>query len=420
MAAGDYASLCAYYTNLLGEYGLSLQTNNSASDSLIFFGTLPTTTSGVKTDIVIKMFVAHLKNQGMVYELGVYNEIATKIFPRNPSFIKLVSTLNLDINVMRHCLELGYPLNLEENARDVVHKYINNSYAMVNHLQKSNPNPWTPKYENKIIGIVTEKAEGRTLQDIISAQPPQEFEILFDDIFFELFMALHCLNAHDITHNDIHFGNIFVQILPIPVVRLYSTDNSSVWVNQSRVRLQIYDWDRSYAESIGVNNVLVPRSRKAGEFDPCLHSGQCNTTAYPVNYVKVLWLLMINYSGGNQIIDKKINTWLNIPEYMKTIVHLSKLSSIPSGSLVIGTRYGQIPAAMWKIIGHNRLLNRILKYPTLDLMLHNGFAGNKLHMGNVHLLKDPSARMWISDPQVQNPEAMAQIQLQQLRRRYVR
>ena len=75
------------------------------------------------------------------------------------------------------------------------------------------------------------------------------------NIIFQIMIACYSLYLSKTTHNDLHSGNIMVRKLKKPTKILYIVNGQKYLLKISYL-VYIYDFDRSYSEKIGKNNVL--------------------------------------------------------------------------------------------------------------------------------------------------------------------
>ena len=89
---------------------------------------------------------------------------------------------------------------------------------------------------------------------------------------YSVYEGIRFLNNHQIVHNDLHLGNIFVK-----------TNDENTF---------IYDFDRSYCPSIGLNPMLTD--------DPCVGlciTGQCNRPDAFIDCIKIMVEIVHNFTN---------------------------------------------------------------------------------------------------------------------------
>jgi hypothetical protein len=74
-------------------------------------------------------------------------------------------------------------------------------------------------------------------------------------ILFQVTHAIYCLQRHGITHCDLHFKNILLEVLDSPIILQYNTNALSVTF-ETRYIVKIFDFDNSYSRQSLVNKAF--------------------------------------------------------------------------------------------------------------------------------------------------------------------
>jgi hypothetical protein len=75
----------------------------------------------------------------------------------------------------------------------------------------------------------------------------------FWNIIFQVTAALYTLSLAKLGHNDLHWENIWIDVLPTVETTVYVLDNV-VYTLKSKYRVMIYDFDASYVKRLGINS----------------------------------------------------------------------------------------------------------------------------------------------------------------------
>lgn len=105
--------------------------------------------------------------------------------------------------------------------------------------------------------------------------------------------ALAALEGYECAHNDIHHGNLFVEDGHYNYRLVYDDDrqqNVTTSLN-CRMKVCLYDWDRSYVTDLG-NNPLLTNPH----YDFCTHGAECNEYIPQRDLTKFM-LHLLDYNG---------------------------------------------------------------------------------------------------------------------------
>ena len=130
-------------------------------------------------------------------------------------------------------------------------------------------------------------------------------------IIVQTLCACYTMALCKMTHNDLHSDNVWV--VPVKSKFLYMiSDSDKIYMNVSYVSL-VYDFDRSYVESLGPNLLLSGYDKYCGDFS------QCNQ--FIPNKDMVKFLCYVYRSTKNQSDKEKILSLLTIdPGIRKELV----------------------------------------------------------------------------------------------------
>lgn len=104
--------------------------------------------------------------------------------------------------------------------------------------------------------IVSEQIKGETFADNMRSYDGDPFEEAdFIALLFQICYACYCMYRSDLVHNDLHTKNIW--IVDSPSIDVEYTVDGKVYSFGDIIKLaKVYDFDRSYAKSLGTNDIL--------------------------------------------------------------------------------------------------------------------------------------------------------------------
>lgn len=104
--------------------------------------------------------------------------------------------------------------------------------------------------------IVSEQIDGESFADHMKTYDDDPFEIAdFYAILFQICYACYCMYRSGLAHNDLHTKNIWIVDSPSIDVE-YSVDGKVYSFGDIIKLAKVYDFDRSYATSLGNNEIL--------------------------------------------------------------------------------------------------------------------------------------------------------------------
>jgi hypothetical protein len=156
--------------------------------------------------------------------------------------------------------------------------------------------------------LVLEKGMGSDLQDWIANNV---LDMNFMSILFQVFWTIETFNEIGIRHNDLHFGNIWVEELETPQYYFYFVDQETYFAVPIKYFVKVYDFDHTGVWSSklvewteGKKGKLVSSKLRNKDLDRvfCKDFGQCNTKNTKFDMFMVLYEIYRRVRG--------IRTWL--------------------------------------------------------------------------------------------------------------
>jgi serine/threonine protein kinase len=117
-------------------------------------------------------------------------------------------------------------------------------------------NPFTQALDFRIHFLVTEhRPNSVSLFDMLAA--PKLTDIDMRSLMFQLLFALLTLSRHGIQHNDMHPGNVLIDLEPNESHMSYEIAGRRYVVNTGYVgKVLLFDWDLGHCEPCGANTQL--------------------------------------------------------------------------------------------------------------------------------------------------------------------
>lgn len=188
---------------------------------------------GINRNIVIKIsfpLVSPFMNN-LVVEESIYRLIVDRLIKENntPCLVKYLGTIR--------CIE-GITFPSEYKA--IIMEFLKKNQKRI-------------KAESPVI-LFTEMAQGPTLHKWLSKEEQYVEDIVA--VMFQLFYTLKCFQRIGLYHNDMHSGNIFVEILPYPVTMFFDTEIGMIELTTKFIP-KIYDYDLSAIFYDGIERNLL-------------------------------------------------------------------------------------------------------------------------------------------------------------------
>jgi len=211
----------------------------SSSPSEVLFGKLiaDTIDQTFELPVSIKIFLNNDNPDvlGLKYEAQVYYEILNEIINKNysPNFVSFVGYGCCSASSIENIVNPGN-VNLKKFAQNgacitITEKVGNGTYFGL-------PGMYPVSTLHEIISRITSTDKAQ--------------------IMFQIIYALEVLQRYKIVHNDLHTNNILVVHFPDPIRMSFQVGERYFVINTKYVPY-LFDWDLSYAESLGDNQKLV-------------------------------------------------------------------------------------------------------------------------------------------------------------------
>jgi hypothetical protein len=233
---------------------------HSASSTLIVLGKLnDEVTSNIDNEddkkFVIKASFKNIEvyDNSLEIERQIYDNIIGKMLNNNmtPCLIDKITSFECDKNKLQEI----YP----------------QLYDDIKNMKKLN------SFDTSIIKLLMlEKTNGITIGQFVRKLNLKRYDIDYDEInlvsiTFQLLWTLCVFKKLKFKHNDLHFGNIFVETLDEPIYMLFLKNENEYYRLETIYIIKIYDFDRSSIFSYpGIDRNIALDSFF------CKYVGQCN------------------------------------------------------------------------------------------------------------------------------------------------
>jgi hypothetical protein len=216
----------------------------------------------------------------LLYEMDIYEKIVAPMFYYNinPHFVKYYgSALGCDGKNIMDILTTQINRNDAEYFLDRNTVYMGYGIGYCPNILKKDTGPnamvvdgyeyfyikdqFNPKYGM----ILTERTDGLNVSDFFEHVCYNALTQPAWSVIIQIVTALDALGKFKCAHNDLHFGNIFVDSKPEEWVRYTYTDGIDLksFKLKTNYTAAIYDWDRSYSEFIGDNPSITDKDCKS-------------------------------------------------------------------------------------------------------------------------------------------------------------
>jgi len=225
---------------------------NSASETIQFFGNVNKEMFGIE-GIMIKMSFKSKypkEDNSLEVERKIYRQVTNSlIFNKNtPHVIMYYGTVECD------------NFNIEKMNYNVDPQF----YRELSFINV--------KYDTRRVRmLLTEKSQGKTINDILITRPSLED---WKEIFFQIIWTLICFGDVGLSHNDLHTGNIFVDVGE-PETRTYVYSSKLSFTVKSKYNVKIFDYDRSSKISTKADQCHIVNTRLSSR--DCKNFGLCNS-----------------------------------------------------------------------------------------------------------------------------------------------
>ena len=307
-------------------------------------------------------FVEFLK--GLNYEVLMYKFVTTNIIQENlsPNFIPILAFGKCPLESIMDSVIDTLPAGKSKQLKDFF-----------------KPLEVFPDLSLNIMITGTNRSNITSFTDVMDKDKLSSFlgESERASIIFQCMYSLCLLEYFQISHNDLHLGNLLMEVLDSPVCLTFTFENNEVSF-RTRYIPKFYDWDRGYQESLGENPVLNTEfhytTNAINNFVPNRDYYQfiCELNKYPFFWKLISPILMNpeynswNYKGAVDIIpDYKVSgaTVTKLKDYVK-IHKKTKNISDTSGGYYITMKQSDV-------------LDTFTKPEIFDLFSYTDADGNK-------------------------------------------
>lgn len=160
---------------------------------------------------------------------------------------------------------------------------------------------------NRAVIILVELGKGRSFRDMLEDE--EVTEEIFTSVMFQTFYTLRELHLNKVRHNDIHLGNIWVNIHPTPQSLVYFVNDGMYAVLETRWVVKLYDFDRSGFTIGPITNEVLSKNF-------CPQFGMCENENERFDLLIVVSNLYQDWSTYPFVLDFVLNVVQN-PDYLE-------------------------------------------------------------------------------------------------------
>jgi hypothetical protein len=190
---------------------------------------------------MVETLMARTTYQALEYEARVYSYITENIIVRNvsPNFIPLYSANSCNINQMITAIETSGSLKPEDKEQILKKlRFLRDATADTGLLRMQFIITGSAAFNDTLRSFL-EKGAGLATTDVAG-------------LVFQILYTLYVLDAYEITHNDLHLDNLFVQTLTKKQKMQFDINGKKV-VLDTKYILKLYDYDASQVQLLGKN-----------------------------------------------------------------------------------------------------------------------------------------------------------------------
>lgn len=143
----------------------------------------------------------------------------------------------------------------------------------------------------------------------------QQQNIDFYSVLFQICMGCYAMSLSKMVHNDLHIGNIYVITYPEKYEKLYYFGDGESLLLYTKFKVLIYDFDRSYVQSMGENELLL------GNLEEDYSQG--NFFIENKDIIKICCYIVnenLNDENSSTLIDSILNTLIKIQKRRSSTV----------------------------------------------------------------------------------------------------
>ena len=221
------------------------------------------------------MLLDNLKNS----ERLLKPEIIINNLNRNINYIVKNRTSAPEINIIKNSDNLQYSSDID-SMDDLDDTLITNDYPDL-------------KYRYSI--LLLQNTNGLKLSAwLIHKKYTLAFNTEIWNVIFQIAAACYAMSLTKMVHNDLHYGNIFVEELKTPIDFLYTINDIPILI-RTKYKVLLFDYDRAFVERLGDNSILTTKS--------CEEISQCNKFIENKDIVKIFCYISKLSKISNELLD---------------------------------------------------------------------------------------------------------------------
>ena len=246
--------------------------------------------------------------KGLNYELDVYKDVIRPLIDYNicPNFIKYLAsgkkcTYENLLNILKNNLsnfnidKIKLLLNRNLNC---IYDLCSSRFSIDNDRDIIPQDKIRPSNSFRYNMILNEQIPKGSIKfaNFLRNNNDQKMPF-FLPIIFQIFTACYAMSLSKMVHNDLHAGNIFIE-------QLDKEDVFEYFINDNRYKIKtkykafLYDFDRSYVERFGDNEILTDTL--------CNSSSQCNIYIENKDILKILCYISTILKKSNTLLLSSI------------------------------------------------------------------------------------------------------------------
>lgn len=269
---------------------------------------LATLTNKAKTYQAIKEYVDHTGKDNIFIKIGFDqdNDNSVDIERMMYRYLRKLLFYNRTPNIMRYvaAFKCNNFLDFLKSNRGKTHKrYYDDMIQRVDELVIREGDLDGDKATITLI----ELGDGKPFHNILKDGNLTEEE--FKSIMFQTFYTLREFHLNKVRHNDIHLGNIWVNIYSTPQRLIYFVDDNMYVILETRYVVKLFDFDRS-AFTIGPYNEVLKNIF-------CPKYGMCSNENERFDLLIVINQLYMEWASKYTYINDFVFKVINNPDYLE-------------------------------------------------------------------------------------------------------
>ena len=253
-----------------------------------------------------KKAVGGLNYEILIYKYIIQNLVNRKICPNFVNYLGSSSTCSYKnlLSILENAMtEIGLDNNEKKYSFDsIIYKCLLQRCETRNKIDRRLIAFPTTKfathdfYEYRFGMILTETIKSSTitfhkyLENYNVSNKSNDYSELYS-ILFQIAATCYALSLSKTNHNDLHSGNIFIELSEIPQIYIYVI-NSNRYEIETKYKVLVYDFDRGYNENFGDNPLL--------EGYHCEKAYQCNSFVENQDIIKSLCSVIRNICSSKR------------------------------------------------------------------------------------------------------------------------